>query len=93
MLHNFETTPSGCSFFCCTPATPSSKASIAVMGTLGVEILKSETDGETLPLIIQPKNSESRSVEYLKEWITDNQETINEYLLTYGMKRIVSLIS
>ena len=56
------------------------------MATLGVEILKGETDGETLPLIIQPKNSESRSVEYLKDWITDNQETINEYLLTYGMK-------
>ena len=60
------------------------------MATLGIEILKSETDGETLPLIIQPKNSESRSVEYLKEWITDNQETINEHLLTYGMKCIVS---
>ena len=56
------------------------------MATLGVEILKGETDGETLPLIIQPKNSKSSSVEYLKEWITDNQETINEYLLTYGMK-------
>lgn len=52
------------------------------MATLGVEILKDKKD--TLPLIIQPRNIESSSVEYLKEWIAENQEAINKYLLTYG---------
>ena len=40
--------------------------------------------GETLPLIIRPKNVESSSVNYLKQWITENQETLDRQLLEYG---------
>lgn len=39
---------------------------------------------DTLPLIIKPKNAESSSLEYMKEWISDNQSSIHEYLLKYG---------
>ena len=41
--------------------------------------------GDTLPLIIKPNNVDSSSVNYLKQWITENQETLDRQLLEYGI--------
>ena len=53
------------------------------MAVLGVSFV-TNPDGDTLPLVIKPKNVESSSVDYLKQWINENQETLDEQLLKYG---------
>ena len=53
------------------------------MTVLGVSFV-TNPDGDTLPLVIKPKNVESSNVDYLKQWINENQETLDEQLLTYG---------
>lgn len=51
---------------------------------LGVDIIRNVASGDTLPLVIKPSNIESSSIDHLKNWISDNQTCINEYLLEYG---------
>ena len=43
-----------------------------------------DPSGDTLPLVIKPSNSESSSLEFLKEWVTNNTHTISDYLTQYG---------
>lgn len=52
---------------------------------LGVNVITNPT-GDTLPLIIEPSNPESSTVEFLKEWVTDNTDTISNYLTKYGTR-------
>ena len=51
---------------------------------LGVFFVTNSDGGDTLPLVIKPKNVESSSVDYLKQWINENQEILDEQLLKYG---------